>query len=135
VVVPALTAVVSPFEPAVSLTLATPGSNDVQVAKVVKFCWVLLLSDSVPVAVNRKLVVGEMLDGAGGATFIDATCAVVSVAVPVMPLETAVMMVVPVVVVAVTRPLVPATLLMSAIPVSDEFQVTDVVIYALLLFE
>ena len=58
-----------------------------------------------------------------------------SVAVPVMPLETAEMMVVPVVEVAVTSPLEPATSLMFAIPVSDELQVTDVVIYRLLLFE
>jgi hypothetical protein len=38
VVVPALTALAMPFEPDKSLTPATPGSDEVQVAHVVKFC-------------------------------------------------------------------------------------------------
>lgn len=134
VAVPSLIAVVSPFEP-VSLTVATDGSAEVQVAKVVKFCWVLLLSDNVPEAVNCKLVVGAMLGGAGGVTLMDETFALVRVAVPVMPLKTTVMIVVPVVVAAVTSPLEPAALLMSAIPASDELQFTDVVIYCFMLFE
>lgn len=72
-VVPALTALVRPFEPDVSLTVATPGFDDVQVAHVVRFCCVPLLSDNVPMAMNCKVVPGAMLGGAGGATFIDAT--------------------------------------------------------------
>jgi hypothetical protein len=52
-----------------------------------------------------------------------------------MPLEVALMTVEPVVEVAVTSPCEPEILLMSAIPVSDEAQVTDVVIFRLLLFE
>jgi hypothetical protein len=54
---------------------------------------------------------------------------------PVIPLEVAVMIVGPVVEAAVTRPCEPELLLMFAIPVSDEAQVTDVVIFRLLLFE
>lgn len=59
----------------------------------------------------------------------------VSVVDPLIPPEVAVMMVEPVVVVAVTRPCVPAVLPISAIPGSDEVQVTDDVIFTLLLFE
>ena len=59
----------------------------------------------------------------------------VSIVGPVMPLEVAVMTVEPAVEVAVTSPCEPEILLMSAIPVSDEAQVTDVVIFRLLLFE
>jgi hypothetical protein len=52
-----------------------------------------------------------------------------------MPTEVAVMTVEPVVEVAVTSPCEPGELLMPAIPVSDEAQVTDVVIFRLLLLE
>jgi hypothetical protein len=112
------------------LTSATVGFDEDQVANVVKF-WVLVLPDRVPVAINCMLVVGAMLGGAGGTTFIDATCTVVSVVDPVMPPDVAVIMVVPVVEDAVTRPCE----LMFATPVSDEAQVTDVVISNILLFE
>lgn len=95
---------VNPFEPDTSLTSATPVSDEVHVANVVKFCVVLLLSDNVPMAANCKLVVGAMLDGARGVTLIDATLALVSVVDPVMPPEEAVMMVVPVAKVASTKP-------------------------------
>jgi hypothetical protein len=136
VAVPALVALVKPLDAAILFTTsATPVSDEVQVANFVRFCEVLLLSESVPKAVNCKLVVGAILGGAGGLTLIDATCAFVSVAVPVMPLKTAAMTVVPVVAVAVTSPLEPAILLMSAIAVFDELQATDVVIYCFTLFE
>lgn len=59
----------------------------------------------------------------------------VSVVEPLMPPDVAVMKVDPVVEAAVTRPCKPGTLLMVAIPLSDESQLTDVVIYRLLLFE
>ena len=126
---------VNPFEPAASLTSAIPGSDEVQVAKIVKFCWVLLLSDNVPVAVYCSVVVGAMLGGAEGVTAIDATFAFVSVVDPVMPPEEAVMMVVPVVALARTEPCEPAALLMVATPGFDESQVTDDVIFRVLLFE
>ena len=132
---PGLLATARPFEPGASLTKATPVSDEVQVAYVVKFCWVLLLSDNVPIAANCKLVVGAMLGAAGGATAIDATFEVVSVVDPVMFPVVAVIMVVPVAEAAVTRPCEPVALLMSAMPISDEAQVTDVVIFCLLLFE
>ena len=134
VVVPG-TAVASPFEPVAVLTLAIVGSDEVQVANVVRFCWVLFVSDSVPVAVNCKLVAGAMVGATGGATIIDATCAVVSVVDPVILPVAAVIMVVPVVDVAIARPCEPGALLTFAIPVSDEPQVTDVVIFRVLLFE
>jgi hypothetical protein len=69
VVVPALTASARPVLP----TTATPVSAEIQVAHVVKFCLVLLLSDNVPVAANCKVVPGAMLGGARGETSIDAT--------------------------------------------------------------
>jgi hypothetical protein len=135
VAVTALTAVASPLKPAVSLTVPTPGSAEVQVANAVKFCCVLL-SDRVPVAINCKFVAGAMLGGAGGAMVIDATCSVVSVVDPVMPLEVAVITAVPMTAAAaVTRPCKPGELLMVAIPMSDESQTTVEVIFSLLPLE
>ncbi len=52
-----------------------------------------------------------------------------------MPPKVAVTTVEPVVEVAVTSPCEPAVLLMSAIPVSDEAQVTEVVIFRMVLLE
>ena len=54
-----------------------------------------------------------------------------SVVVPVIPPETALMTVEPVVVAAVTSPCDPGVLLTSAIPGSDEAQVTDAVTFLL----
>jgi hypothetical protein len=132
---PGPTATARPFEPVASLTFAIPESDEFHVAQVVKFCWVLLLSDNVPVAVNCMLVVGAMLVGAGGVTAIDATFALISVVDPVMLPETAEIMVEPVIDIAVTRPGELEGSLKSAIPVSDEAQVADFVIFSLLLFE
>jgi hypothetical protein len=122
-----------PFEPAISLTVATPIFKESQVAHVVKFCTVK--SASVPVAANCWVVPGAMLGGAGGAgvTVIDATGDVVSVVDPIMLPEAAVMRVEPMVMVAVANPCEPGVLLTSAIPGSDESQVTDAVRFRLLL--
>ena len=133
---PGLTAVASPFEPAASPTVAIPVSEEVHVANVVRFCWVLFVSKSVPVAAYCWLVPGAMLDGATGVTLIDATRASVSVVDPVIPPKVAVILAVPVVdVPAVTKPCEPEALLIIAIPVFDEFQVTDDVMIALALLE
>ena len=73
VAVPEETALVRPLKGAASLTSATPVSDEVQVAHMVRFCLVLLLSDKVPVAANCMVVPGAMLGGAGGETSIEAT--------------------------------------------------------------
>ncbi len=63
VVVPAETAVASPFVPAVLLTEAIPSSNEVQVTEDVRFC--LPPFEKVPCAVNCKVVPGAMLGESG----------------------------------------------------------------------
>ena len=135
--VPALWAVVNPFEPKISLTVATPVSDEVQVAHAVKSCCVLPASDNVPVAVNCRVVSGAMLGGFNGVTLIDATGYLVSVVDPVTLPEVALIMVEPELMagVAVASPCEPNVLLMDAIPASDESQTTDVVRFRLLLFE
>lgn len=123
-------AVARPFEPAASLTVPLARFKDVHVANVVKTCDAPLAR--VPVAENCCVVRGAILAGADGDTVIDDTCDVVSVVVPEMPLETAVIVVVPMVAVAVARPREPAALLMVATPVFDESHVADVVMFTML---
>jgi hypothetical protein len=65
------TAVASPFEPGVSLTIATPVSDEVHVANDVRFCTVL--STRVPVAENCWLVPGATHGGFVGVTVIELT--------------------------------------------------------------
>lgn len=86
-------------------------------------------------AVNCSVVPGAMLAGDDGVTAIDDTCSVLRVVVPVMPLETAVIVVVPMLASVVARPLDPTTLLMVATLVFDEFHVAVVVIFRMLPFE
>jgi hypothetical protein len=76
-----------------------------------------------------------MLGGAGAITAIDATGDVVSVADPLTPPKVAVMVVEPTAAVAVASPFDPGVLLMVAIPVSVEAQVTDDVNFCLPLLE
>jgi hypothetical protein len=76
-----------------------------------------------------------MLDEVDGVTASDDTCSVLRVAVPVIPLETAVIVVVPVFVVAVARPRDPTALLMVATLISVEFHVAVAVIFCMLPFE
>jgi hypothetical protein len=125
--VPGATAVARPFEPAVSLTMAIPRANDVHVANDVRFCFVP--STRVPVAANCWVVPGAMQGGLAGVTAIELTRDVVSGAVPVIPPETALMTVEPMFIVAIASPCV----LIVAILVSDEPQVTAVVTFRWLL--
>jgi hypothetical protein len=99
-------AVASPFEPGVSLTVAIAGDDDVHVANDVKSCVGVgvLTRVRVPVAANCWVVPGAMHGGLTGLTVIELTCDVVSVVVPVIPPETALMTVVPVTVMAVASP-------------------------------
>lgn len=65
------TAVANPFEPGVSLTLATDESDEAHVANDVRFCFVL--SSRVPVAANCWVVTGAMHGGFDGVTVIELT--------------------------------------------------------------
>jgi len=123
--------VARPFEPAVSLTMANPRSNEVHVANDVRFCCVP--STRVPLAENCWVVPGAMQGGIGGVTVIVLTWDMVSAVVFVMPSATALMTVEPPVpVIDVARPCEPGSLLIVTLG-SDEPQVTDVVTFRSLL--
>jgi hypothetical protein len=130
----AVTAVAKPFDAITSLTVPIVGSKDVQVAKEVRFC-VVVPSVRTPVAANCCVVPGAMLAGDTGVTPIDWTCNVLSVVVPVMPLEAAVMVDVPILTRAVAKPRGPDVLLNVIILVSEELQVVDDVMLRVLPFE
>jgi hypothetical protein len=130
---PGVWAVASPFELGALLMVAMLVSSELHVTHVVKSCFVPLMSDNVPVAPNCCVVSGAMLGGFDGVTAIEATGDVVSAVDPVILPVVAVMMVEPMVMVAVANPCEPEVLLMVAIPVSDESQVTDAVRFRLLL--
>ena len=70
VVVPAETAVASPFDPVVSPTVAIEASNDSQVTDDVRFC--LPPFEKVPCAVNCMVVPGAML-GENGLMALDTS--------------------------------------------------------------
>lgn len=82
VVVPSLTAVANPLEPAVLLIVATPGVDVDHVAYVVRTCWTE--SANVPVAVNCLVVPLAMLVPVG-ASAIDARRDDLKAAEPVRP--------------------------------------------------
>ena len=82
VAVPISTAVASPFEPDVSLTVATAVLDVAQVANDVTSC-VLQLPVNVPMAVNCCVVPLAMLVPVGDVT-IDSTAAEVSIVEPVI---------------------------------------------------
>lgn len=103
---------------------ATDGSDDVQAAHEVRSCWSLV--SRVPKALNFWAVNGAILE-VGGDTPIETTVDVAKVVIPEMFPKAAVMVVVPKLAVAVAIPWEPCALLMAAIVVSDEVQVTDVV--------
>lgn len=126
-------AVASPFEPVVSLTVPLDGFKDVHAANGVKNCDAPLAR--VPVAVNCCVVPGAILGGVDGDTAIDDTCDVPRVAVPAIPLETAVSVAVPMFDVAVAMPQEPTALLMVATLASDEFHVADAVMSRVPPFE
>ncbi len=76
-----------------------------------------------------------MLAGVDGVTAIDDTCCALKVVVPIMLLETAVIVVVPMLASAVARPGDPTALLMVATLVFVEFHVAVVVMFCMLPFE
>jgi hypothetical protein len=133
IVEPAATELASPLEPAALLTVATPAADEPQVTTVVRFC--VVLSEYVPVAVNCRAVPLTML-GLDGVTAIDTRVAEVTVSVvdPDIIPDVAVIVVEPVVT-EVASPLEPAALLIAATPATDEFQVTAVVRFCVVLSE
>ena len=133
VVLPAATGVTCPLEPAALLMVATDALDELQVTDVVIFC--VLLSEKAPVAVNCS-VVPRAMPGLVDVTAIDTSVAELTVRVvePEMLPEVAVIVVLPAAT-GVTCPLEPAALLMVATDALDELQVTDVVIFCVLLSE
>jgi hypothetical protein len=133
VVKPAATEVTKPLEPAALLIAATAAVDEDQVTAVVKFC--VVLSEYVPVAVNCCIVPLRML-GLIGVTAMETSIAGVTVRVvdpDILP-DIAVIIVEP----AATdtaKPLEPAALLIAATAAADEFQVTAVVKFCVVLSE
>jgi len=116
--------------------VATLASEEFQATDVVTSC--LLPSVNVPVAVNCLVVVEAMLISAeAGDTVINTNLAGVTVSVAAleaMPEKLAVIVVVPSEK-DVASPFVPDVLLIVAIPVTEEFHITDVVISRVVLSE
>ncbi len=110
VVVPAVT---RPFEPVVSLTVATPAGDVVQVAYVVKSCVMVVVppDDNNAVALNWCVVFLAM-NGAFGVMVMEIGSTTVSVAVPEMLLTVSVALIVATVVpvTEVARPYEPKLL-------------------------
>jgi hypothetical protein len=125
VVEPAAAEVARPSEPAALLMVAAFSAEEYQVTDVVRSC--VELSEKVPVAVNCWVVPCAML-GSVGVTDKDTRTAdvTVSVVVPDTLPDIAVIVVEPAAT-EVDKPLEPAALLMAAIYVADESQVTAVV--------
>lgn len=118
--------------PLVPATVATDVAEELHVAEAVKSC--VVLSENVPVAVNCCVVPRAMLELAG-VTAIDTSVAEVTVSVvePVIPLNAAVMVVVPGDTDA-AFPLEPAALLIVATDVAED-HVTDAVRSCVVLSE
>ena len=133
VVEPVATEVALPLEPAALLIAATVALDELQDTAVVRFCVELL--EYVPVAVNCWVVPLTMLEFAG-VTAMDTSVAevTVSVAVPTTLPDVAVIVDDPAAT-DVANPLEPAALLTAAIVVADDFQVTDVVRFCVVLSE
>lgn len=125
--VPAFTAVASPFEPAVLLMVAVLGVPEDQVTVAVMFC--VLPSEKVPVAINCCVVPSE-IEGFEGVTIIEVSVAAVTVSLvdPVLPPYEAEIVVVPALLRAAASPSEPVVLLMVAMLVLEELQVTRPVI-------
>lgn len=117
----------APWLPLLLLTVALLVSDDDQLACVVRSCVVLSLK--VPVAFICTLLPSG-IDGVDGVTdtVLSVAFVTVSTVVPLTPLSVAEMLLLPGVVVAVARPLLPAALLMVAAEVLLDAQVTLVVI-------
>ena len=127
-VVPVAREVTSPFEPAVLLTDATPGTDEVQVAQVVRSR--VVLSTRIPEAVNCFEVPLAMLVVVGEVEMV-ATCDVESRDVAVIPLNVALMVAVPVAATAMANPDEMPTVAMA---VSDEVQAAQDVRFCIALF-
>ncbi len=108
------------------LTVATDTFDELHVTDDVIFC--VLLSENVPVAVNCSFVLRAM-PGLVGVTAIDTSVAELTARAvePEMPLEAAVIVVVPAAT-GVAFPLELGVLLIVATDVADEIQFTDAVI-------
>lgn len=127
-VVPVAREVTSPFEPAILLIVATPGTDEVHVARVVRSC--VAPSTRVPEAVNCFEVPLAMLAVLGEVKMV-ATGDVESREVPVMPLNVALMIEVPGAAMAIASPDEMPTM---AMPVSEESQVAKDVRFCTALF-
>ena len=125
VVVPAAVPVASPLEPDALLIVATPVLEELQVTEAVRSC--VVLSEKAPVAVNCRVVPLAMLRLVG---VIAMDTSIAGVTVSVVELETlpevAVIVVEPEAA-DVARPWEFAALLIVAMSVPDEFQVTEAV--------
>jgi hypothetical protein len=130
---PAATDVANPLEPAALLMAAIVAADDFQVTDVVRFC--VVLSEYVPVAVNCLDVPSAKLVLVG-VTAIETSDAGVTVsgALPETLPEVAVIVDEPAAT-DVANPLEPAALLMAATAVLDDFQVTPVVRFCVVLSE
>jgi len=133
VVCPVATEVASPLEPEALLMVAMAVSDELQVTEAVRFC--VVLSVYVPVAINCCVVPRAMF-GFVGVTAMDTSVAEVTVkeVVPEMLPDAAVIVVCPVAT-EVASPLEPEALLMVAMAVFEESQVTDLVISRVVLSE
>ena len=125
VVEPAATGVISPFEPAALLIVATEVDDELQVTVVVRFCFEP--SEYVPVAVSC-CVVPIMTVGLAGVIATETSVAgfTVSVVDPDRVPDVAVIVVEPAAT-GVASPIEPAVLLIPAMDDDDELQVTAVV--------
>lgn len=123
---PVASAVTTPVEPALLLTVATAMFEDDQVTEDVRSCFVR--SENVPVAINDCFTPGAILALSGVTAMDDSTAEVtVRVAVPAFPVAALVAVIVigPPAANPFTSPLKPAVLLTVATAVFEDDQVTD----------
>ena len=133
VVLPVATGATCPLEPAALLIAATEALDEFHVTEAVISC--VLLSEKVPVAANCSVVLRAMPELAG-VTAMDTRVAELTVRLvePEMLPEAAVIVAVPAAT-GVACPLEPGALLIAATDALDELQVTDAVIFRVLLSE
>lgn len=121
------------FKPGTLLMVATSGFDEAQSTNVVRSC--IELSEYIPMAVNCRFSPIITLEVVVGIVIDTSTAGVIVRSVePEMLPDVAVIVAVPTDS-DVASPLEPGVLLMSAIPVFDEFQVTDAVISCVELSE
>ena len=127
VVVPVVTGVTKPFDPAALLIAATDSADEPQVTSVVRFC--VEPSEYVPFALNCWVVPIAML-GLDGVIVKETSVAGVTVRVvlPEMLPNVAVIVVAPTVM-GVADTFKPTAFLIAAVELEEELQVTDAVIF------